>query len=166
MVIMDYKTAERFARRVGVQRAHRAVVTGVHRLQQIERLGAAHFADDDPFGPHAQTVLNEIAHCNRAASFKVRRSRFKPDDMRLLQLQFGCIFASDHPLVMIDIIGHAIEKSGFAGARPAGNQDIAAHPSDDFENLAAFRRNGAEMDQLIESKRVYGFTACVNHRNQ
>jgi len=38
--------------------------------------------------------------------------------MRLLQLQFGCIFAGDHPLVMIDIIGHAVEKSGFAGARP------------------------------------------------
>ena len=38
---------ERLARAVGVQRAHRAVMAGIHGLQQIERLGAAHLADDD-----------------------------------------------------------------------------------------------------------------------
>src|SRR5208283_3898110 len=72
--------------------------------------------------------------------------------------------AGDHPLVMIDVIGHAVEKSGFAGACPAGNQDIAAHPSYDFKNLAAFRRNGTEMDQLIESKLV--FSKLANGKNR
>ena len=66
--------------------------------------------------------------------------------MRLLQLQFGGVFAGDHPFVMIDVIGHAVEERGFSGARPAGNQDIATHPSNDFENLAAFWRNGAKAE--------------------
>jgi hypothetical protein len=34
-------------------------MAGVHRLKQVERLRAAHLADDDPVGPHAQTVLDQ-----------------------------------------------------------------------------------------------------------
>ena len=74
--------------------------------------------------------------------------------MRLLQLEFGRILAGNHALVGIDVIGHAVEKSCLSRARPTRNQDIAAHPSDDFENLAAFRRDGAETDQLIQGQLV------------
>ena len=45
---------ERVTRRVCVHRRQRPVVTGVHRLQHVERLGAANLADDDPVGTHAQ----------------------------------------------------------------------------------------------------------------
>src|SRR5579875_2371450 len=44
---------------VGVDGGERAVVTRVHRLQHVERLGAAHLADDDPVGPHAQRVAHQ-----------------------------------------------------------------------------------------------------------
>src|ERR1019366_2570021 len=67
-------------------------------------------------------------------------------------------------LVMIDVIGHAVEKSGFARARATGNQDIATHPPDDFKNLAAFRRNRAEANQLIESKLVLSKLADGENR--
>ena len=40
------------ARRVGVHRAGPAVVTGVERRQQLDHLGAAHLADDEPVGAH------------------------------------------------------------------------------------------------------------------
>src|SRR5690606_37288229 len=42
-----FHAAQAFARRIGVDRAHGAVVTSVHRLQQVEDLGSAHFADDN-----------------------------------------------------------------------------------------------------------------------
>ncbi len=50
IVIMDVCAGQRFARVVGVQRAHRSVMAGVHRLQQVEGFRSADFADDDAFG--------------------------------------------------------------------------------------------------------------------
>ena len=46
---------------VGVDRRHRAVVAGVHRLKHVERFAGANLADDDPVGPHAQRVLDQVA---------------------------------------------------------------------------------------------------------
>ena len=88
-----------------MQSAHRAVVAGVHRLQQIERLGAAHFADDDAFRAHTQAVAHQIAHMNGAIAFKIGRAGFEPHHVGLLQLQFRRVLAGDHPLVGIDVIG-------------------------------------------------------------
>ena len=45
---------ERVGRTVGVDGGHRAVVTGVERLEHVERLAAADLADDEAVGPHAQ----------------------------------------------------------------------------------------------------------------
>ncbi len=61
MAIIDSMRDQAFARGVGVDGAHRAVVARVHGLQEIEDLGAADLADDDPLGTHAQAVLDEVA---------------------------------------------------------------------------------------------------------
>jgi hypothetical protein len=58
MVIMDSIRDRHSRGRVGVERAHGAVVAGVHGLEEVERLRAAHLAHDDPLGPHAQAVLD------------------------------------------------------------------------------------------------------------
>ena len=89
IVIIDSQRRQRFARDVGVQRAHRAVMAGIHGLQQVERLGSAHLADDDALGPHAQAVLDEIAHGDLALAFEVGRPGLEAHHMRLLQLQLG-----------------------------------------------------------------------------
>ena len=91
--------AERVARRVGVDGRQRAVVAGVHRLQHVERLGAAHFADDDAIGPHAQAVAHQVALRDFAAPFDVGRARFQSHDVRLLQLQLGRVLDRDDALV-------------------------------------------------------------------
>ena len=74
-------------------------MAGVHRLQKVERLGSADFADDDPFRTHTQTVLDQIAHRDLAGAFEVRRARFQTHHVRLLQLKFGGVFAGDDALV-------------------------------------------------------------------
>jgi hypothetical protein len=79
-----FHTAQAFARRIGVDRTHRSVVTGVHRLKKVENFRSAHFTDDDTFGAHTQAVLHEVTHCDLAFAFDVRRACFKPHDMRLL----------------------------------------------------------------------------------
>jgi hypothetical protein len=78
-------------------------VAGVHGLQQVERLRSTHLADDDALGTHTQAVLDEIAHGDLALALKVRRAGFKTDDMRLLELQFGGVFAGDDAFVLVDV---------------------------------------------------------------
>ncbi len=65
-----FDTRQRLARAVGVQRSHRAVMAGVHRLQQVEGLRSAHLADDDPLRAHAQAVLDEVAHGDLALALR------------------------------------------------------------------------------------------------
>src|SRR5579872_3317169 len=149
-----FDAAHRLARRVGVQRAHRSVMAGIHRLQQIERFGSAHFADDDALGPHAQAVLDEIAHGDLAGAFEIGRPRLQAHDMRLLELKLGGVFAGDDAFVVIDIAGQTIEQGRLAGARAARDEDVAADPADDLENFGAGRRDRAEARQLLERQLV------------
>ena len=65
---------DRVARRVRVAGAERAVVAGVHRLQHVQRLGAAHLADDDPVGSHAQRVADQFADRDLALTLDVLRA--------------------------------------------------------------------------------------------
>ena len=139
-----FKSRQRFARVVGVQRAHRAVVAGVHGLQQVEGFRSADFADDDAFRSHTQAVAYQIAHGDLAFAFEVGRPRFQAHDMGLLQLQFGGVFAGDDALVVIDELRKAVEQRGFARTGAAGDQRVDAAAADDTQDFGALRRNSAE----------------------
>ena len=105
------------ARRVGVQRGHRAVVAGVHGLQHVERFGAAALADDDPVGPHTQGVRTRSRGRDRALAFDVRRPRFQPHDVVLLQLQFGRVLDRDDAVVVRDEARQRVEQRRLAASR-------------------------------------------------
>ena len=105
MVIIELEAAQSLARRIGVHRAHRSVVAGIHRLQKIKGFGSANLADDDALRPHAQAVAHQVAHCHGAGAFEIRRACLEPHDMRLLQLEFGRVLAGDDAFGRIDIIG-------------------------------------------------------------
>ena len=60
------------ARAVGVAGRHRAVVAGVHGLEHVQRLAGAALPDDDPVGPHAERVADELADRDRALALDVR----------------------------------------------------------------------------------------------
>src|SRR3954469_16006136 len=149
-----FAARQRLARVVGVQRSHRTVVTGVHGLQQIERLGSADFADDDAFRAHTQAVAHQFAHRDLAFAFDVGRAGFQPHHVRLLQLKFGRVFAGDDALILLDELGQAVQQRGLAGAGTAGDQHVAADTADDLQDLRAFRRDRAELDQLVERQLV------------
>src|SRR5258708_26573055 len=129
-------------------------MVGVHGLQQVERFGSADFADDDAFGPHTQAVADQFAHRDLAFALDVGGAGFQPHHMRLLQLKLGGVFAGDDALVVLDELGQTVQERGLAGAGAAGNQHVAADAADNLENFGAFRRDGAELDQLIERQLV------------
>jgi hypothetical protein len=149
-----FETRQGFARVVGVQRPHGAVVAGVHGLQQVERLGSAHLADDDPLRPHTKAVAHEVAHGHLAFALEVGRARLQAHHMRLLQLELGRVLAGDDALVVIDVAGDAVEQRGLARAGAAGDQRVDAGAPDHLQHLTTFRRDGAELDQLLEGELV------------
>ena len=75
---------------------------GVHCLQHVESLGAAHLADD--VGPHAQRVTHEFALRDLADALDVRRTRFHLNDMRLLQAQLDGIFDRHDAFAAVDVL--------------------------------------------------------------
>ena len=154
MVIMDSRRDMASRGRVGVQRAHRAVMAGVHGLQQVERLGSAHFAHDDAFGAHTQAVPDQVAHGDHALAFQVGRAGFQPHHMRLLQLEFGGVLAGDDAFFGVDIGGHAIEQRGLARTGTAGNQDVAAAAADHLQHARAVGADRAELDQVLQLQLV------------
>ena len=78
---------ERVTRRVRVDGRDRALVTGVHRLEHVERLGAADLADDDAVGSHAQRVAHEVADRDLAATLDVRRAGLEREHVLLAELE-------------------------------------------------------------------------------
>ena len=75
-------------------------MAGVHGLKHVQRLGSAALADDDAVRPHAQGVAHQVALRDLAEPFEVGRPRLQPDDVRLLQLQFGRVLDGDQALVV------------------------------------------------------------------
>ena len=52
-------------------------MSGVHRLEHIERFCAAAFADDDAVRAHAERVDDKVADRDASLSFDVRGARFE-----------------------------------------------------------------------------------------
>ena len=63
---------------VRVHGGERAVVTGVERLEEVERLGAAHLPDDDAVGSHPQRGADERPHRYAARALGVGRPSLEP----------------------------------------------------------------------------------------
>ena len=99
-----------------MHRRQRTVVAGIHGLQHVERLFAAHLADDDAVGAHTQCVYDELPLSDGAFAFDVRRARLEPRDVLLVQLQFGRVFDRDDALAVADESGEHVQERRIAGA--------------------------------------------------
>ena len=80
---------------------------------------AAALADDDPLGPHTQGVADQVAGGDRALALDVRRPRLQPDDVVLLQLQFGRVLDRHDPLVVRDEARQRVQQRRLAATGAA-----------------------------------------------
>ena len=94
-------------------------MTGVHRGQHIDGLGAAHLAEDDAVGAHTKGITHQRALRDLAAPFDVRGSRFEAQHVRLPQLQFGRVFDRYDALLFGNEAGQDVEQRRFAAAGAA-----------------------------------------------
>ena len=74
-----------------VQGRQRAVVPGVERLQQIPGLAAANLSEDDPVRAVPQRRSDQVPHRHLRCPTCLP-SRFKPNQIWMLQLQFHRVF--------------------------------------------------------------------------
>src|SRR5262249_16340394 len=116
----------------------RAIVTSVHGLQQVERFGSAHLADDDPLRPHTQTIPDQVAHRDLAFALEVRRPGFQPHRVWLLQLQLSRALAGDDAFVVGEGAGETVEQRSLAGAGTAGYDSVDPAAANHLQDLGAF----------------------------
>jgi hypothetical protein len=132
----------------------RAIVTGVHGLQHVERLAAAALADDDAIRPHAQRVANQVADRDLAFAFHVRRPRLERHHVRLRQLQLRGVFDRDDALVLGDRGRQHVEQRGLAAARAAGDHDVLLGAHAAHEEAAHRVAQRAVRDQRLQIERL------------
>ena len=84
-------------------------MSGVHRLQHVEGLGAAHLADNDAIWTHAQRIAYELTLRDLADPFNVGRERVS------ICTTCGCWRRSstasidrDHPFITIDVLRNRV----------------------------------------------------------
>ena len=119
------------ARAVGVDGGHRAVVPRVHRLQHVEGLAGAHFADDDPVGPHPQGVAHQFAAGSPRPCPRCWPAGFPA------ATTCGCCICNSAASSMVtmrslfvDVGRQGVEQRGLARAGAAGDQHVAARFDD------------------------------------
>src|SRR5438876_12415363 len=96
----------------------------VHRLEHVEGLGATNLADDDPVGPHAQGVADEVANGDLALALDVLGSALEPENMCLLQLQLGRVLDRYDSFRIRNGLRQRVQQRRLARARTAGDEDV------------------------------------------
>ena len=106
-----------------MDRAHRTVVSGIHRLQHVQGFAAAHLADDQTVRAHSDGVPDQLAEGHH---FLARWNALQATDVPLRQPEFGGFLDGDDPLVIRDAGRQGIEQGGLSAAGAARDQQVGA----------------------------------------
>ena len=120
------EAGQHVARRVRMHRSEGSLMTGIHSLQHVERLGGLDLADDDTVGPHAQRVAHQVANGDGARSLDICGTALKGDDVALLELKLSRVLDGDDALGVRNEARQNVEQRRFTATRSSGNDDIGA----------------------------------------
>ena len=158
IIVIVSSRDERVARAVAVDRRDRAVVTGVHRLEHVERLAATDLTDDDAVGPHAQRVPDEVADRDLRPCPRCSAGR---DSSRTT---WGCCSWSSAASSIVRIRSssgmnddtHVQQSSSCPAPVPPATRMLSRPRTHASRNCATRRRHRAELDQVVGLVRVGG----------
>ena len=145
-----FETGEHVPRTVGMSGGKRTVVSGVHRLEHIQRLTAAHLAHDDPVRIHAETGPDQVRNGNCAFTLRVGAARFQPHQIPDVgELQLRGILDGDDAFFVRDKRRKGIQKCGLTGIGPSADKDVVAGLHQLLKEGGGFRGDGAVADELF-----------------
>ncbi len=104
-----FDSRNRIAGCIGVDRRHATIMASVHRLKHVKRFTGTYLTDNNSVWPHSQRVPHQVSLSDLTLSFETGRPRLQPNDMRLLQLQFGGILNSDDAFRVVDELANRVE---------------------------------------------------------
>ena len=147
-------TRERIARAVCMQGGQRSVMSGVHRLQHVERLSGTALSDDDPVGPHPQGIHGEITDRDLSPPARVWRPRLQAAHMLLQETQLRGIFDRHDPLGDWDECGTGVEERRLARSRASRNHDVGASRHARLQQAQTCEVDRAQPDQVVGAERL------------
>ena len=135
-----------------MDRRKRPRVAADHRLDHVQRLAAADLAHDDPVGPHAERVDEQLPHVQPAAAVAVGLLGLQVQAMLLDQPQLGRVLDNDDPLFFGNEPRNGAQEDRFARAGAAGDDDVLPQPHADIHKLLGRRAKAAEGDQVVHRR--------------
>nr|GEU28173.1 hypothetical protein [Tanacetum cinerariifolium] len=139
---------ERRARVVGVKRGRAALVAGVPGVEQVERFGAPHLANQDAVRPHAQDDLEQRRHRHIDGGVVL-------DVVLGSALDLADVFDDAHPLggsVPDHLADDGVDGGGLAGPGTAAHQDIEVAVDGVHQRLVVALRHDARLHVLLQRK--------------
>ena len=133
---------------VGVEGAAAALVAGVERGQQVDHLGAAHLADDQPVGPHPQRLPHQVRSVISPAPSMLAGRASSADHVRMVGPQLAGVLDQHQPLGRVDQAEQRGEQGGLARAGAAADQ----------ERQPALRRSARSSRGALGASRARGST--------
>ena len=135
-----------------MDRRERPFVARVHRLEHVERLGAANLADDDAVGAHAQGVADEVADRDLALALDVLRARFEPQRVLLLELELGGVLDRDDAVALGHRSRERVQHRRLTGAGSARDEDVELGLDARAEEVARLLRERPDVDELTRGR--------------
>ena len=151
-----------------MNRGHRTFMAGIHGLKHVEGFFAAALSDNDPVGPHTQSVFHQFALANFSFAFGTRWACFHSANVRELQLQLGGILDRDDAFLGGNEARKCIQHGSFAASRSAGNNQ--RNPADDCKaqhfrhHRAAARRSPQGDPSKTASWKIFGLIPAARLR--
>ena len=94
-------------------------MAGVHRLQHVQRLGAADLSDQDPVRAHPEAVAEKLPDRQLPLALDVGRAVLESDYVGVVDLQLGGVFDCDDALVVRNETRDDVEARRLARAGAA-----------------------------------------------
>ena len=113
-----------------------------------------------------RAFLHQVGGGDAALAFDVRRARFQPDDVVLLQLQFGRVLDRDDALVVRNEARQRVEQRRFTGTGTAGDDHVQPALMHAFQQHHHFGREGFVVQQVFELERIGAEAANRNARRR
>src|SRR5687767_5424688 len=116
---------------VRMDRGHAPEMAGVESLQEVERLRTTNLPYEDPIGTMAQCRPNQVGdghgwHRLLLAKRYLGSSRLEPNEIGLVDENFGRLFDQDNTVLRRNRLRHRVEKRGLTGACAARNENVMA----------------------------------------
>lgn len=132
-----------------MDRAH-ARKARVQGDEQVEALGFAHLADDEPVGPHAQGLLDEAAQRDLARPFEVRLPALHRDEVADVEVELERLLDGHHSVRGARARHQRVEHRRLAGVRRSRDEDVRTREHAHAEELRGLPGERVELDELLQ----------------